>query len=172
MRTQMRRLDEETFSWKHILTSCASTASTLQLVLEGALERKSGTSMDTSVSRSPAPQIRACITVVDRSGSRYGPPGTRHLVYFVDDINMAAADKYDTQTAVELIRQAVDCHGWFDTEKTNFKVCGGARLCIVVRTCRVHRPLGLQTISIMKHRSSSHICYTARNITTFNGPPV
>ncbi len=37
---------------------------------------------------------------------------------------MAAADKYDTQTAVELMRQAVDYHGWFDTEKIHFKVCG------------------------------------------------
>ena len=53
MRAQMRRLDGETFCWKHIMISCASTASTVQVVLERALERKSGTSMNTSSFKGP-----------------------------------------------------------------------------------------------------------------------
>ena len=48
------------------------------------------------------------------AGSKYGPPGSRHLVYFVDDMNMPLVDKYDTQTAIELMRQHIDQKGWFD----------------------------------------------------------
>ena len=58
----------------------------MQAALEGPLERK--------------------------AGARYGPPGTRRLVYFVDDLNMPGKDKYDTQSALELLRQSVDYHGW------------------------------------------------------------
>lgn len=43
---------------------------------------------------------------------RYGPPGGRRLVYFVDDMNMPFVDKYDTQSAIELLRQMIDYHGW------------------------------------------------------------
>jgi hypothetical protein len=50
-------------------------------------------------------------------GVRYGPPGTKRLVYFVDDLNMPFVDKYDTQSAIELMRQSIDYKGWFD------KVC-------------------------------------------------
>ena len=48
------------------------------------------------------------------AGTRYGPPGTKRLIYFADDCNMPLVDKYDTQSAIELIRQAVDYQGWFD----------------------------------------------------------
>ena len=48
------------------------------------------------------------------TGTKYGPPGTKRLVYFVDDINMPLVDKYDTQTAIELMRQHIDQKGWFD----------------------------------------------------------
>lgn len=48
------------------------------------------------------------------AGVRYGPPGTKRLVYFVDDMNMPFVDKYDTQSAIELMRQSIDYRGWFD----------------------------------------------------------
>jgi hypothetical protein len=47
------------------------------------------------------------------TGVRYGPPGSRRLVYFVDDMNMPFVDKYDTQSAIELLRQMIDYHGWW-----------------------------------------------------------
>jgi dynein heavy chain len=49
-----------------------------------------------------------------RAGVRFGPPGGKRLVYFVDDINMPFVDKYDTQSAIELLRQSLDYRGWFD----------------------------------------------------------
>lgn len=48
-----------------------------------------------------------------KSGVRYGPPGSRRLVYFLDDLNMPFVDKYDTQSAIELARQFVDYKGWY-----------------------------------------------------------
>ncbi len=47
-----------------------------------------------------------------KSGVRFGPPGARRLVYFIDDMNMPLVDKYDTQSAIELARQLVDYRGW------------------------------------------------------------
>ena len=48
------------------------------------------------------------------AGVRYGPPGSKQLIYFVDDCNMPFVDKYDTQSAIELMRQSVDYRGWYD----------------------------------------------------------
>lgn len=53
---------------------------------------------------------RACASV----GVRLGPSGSKRLIYFIDDANMPLVDKYDTQSAIELIRQAVDYKGWYD----------------------------------------------------------
>lgn len=46
------------------------------------------------------------------AGMRFGPPGNRKLIYFVDDMSLPLVDKYDTQSAVELLRQSIDYHGW------------------------------------------------------------
>ena len=54
----------------------------------------------------------AHLPVALAAGVRYGPSGGRRLVYFIDDMNMPFKDKYDTQSAIELLRQMVDYHGW------------------------------------------------------------
>ena len=43
-------------------------------------------------------------------------------MYFVDDLNMPLVDKYDTQSAIELMRQSIDYRGWFDKSKILLKV--------------------------------------------------
>jgi P-loop containing dynein motor region len=53
---------------------------------------------------------------------RYGPQGAKQLTYFVDDLNMPYVDKYETQSAIELIRQSIDYHGWYDKAKILLKV--------------------------------------------------
>jgi len=45
-------------------------------------------------------------------------------VYFVDDMNMALVDKYDTQSAIEIMRQSIDYRGWFEKSKIFLKVRG------------------------------------------------
>ena len=54
----------------------------------------------------------SCVLPSCLPGVRYGPPGSRRMVYFVDDMNMPFVDKYDTQSAIELLRQMIDYHGW------------------------------------------------------------
>jgi dynein heavy chain len=75
-------LDPEACMYYSINMNSFSDAPSLQLMLEQPLEKKSGV--------------------------RYGPPGARRLVYFLDDLNMPFVDKYDTQSAIELARQMVD----------------------------------------------------------------
>ena len=40
-----------------------------------------------------------------QAGRNYGPPGTKKLVYFIDDMNMPEVDKYGTVQPHTLIRQ-------------------------------------------------------------------
>lgn len=56
-----------------------------------------------------------------RSGRTFGPPGTKKLVYFIDDLNMPCVDEYGTQSPLALIRQHMDYGVWFDTTKLEKK---------------------------------------------------
>ncbi|CAM9120279.1 unnamed protein product [Sphacelaria rigidula] len=49
-----------------------------------------------------------------RSGKTYGPPSSKRLIYFVDDLNMPFIEEYGTQTPIALLRQHMDYHGWYD----------------------------------------------------------
>lgn len=48
-----------------------------------------------------------------KSGRNYGPPGTRRLIYFIDDMNMPEVDKYGTVAPHTLIRQHMDHGHWW-----------------------------------------------------------
>ena len=56
-----------------------------------------------------------------RTGSTYGPPGSAKLIYFVDDLNLPEVDKYNTQSAIALIRQHQDYGHWYDLQKMTVK---------------------------------------------------
>ncbi|XP_031512836.1 dynein heavy chain 17, axonemal [Papio anubis] len=47
-----------------------------------------------------------------KSGRNYGPPGTKKLIYFIDDMNMPEVDKYGTVAPHTLIRQHMDHRHW------------------------------------------------------------
>ncbi|NXB98994.1 DYH17 protein, partial [Orthonyx spaldingii] len=72
-----------------------TTSAMLQAVLEKPLEKK--------------------------SGRIFGPPGTRRLVYFIDDMNMPEVDKYGTVAPHTLIRQHLDHGHWYDRNKLILK---------------------------------------------------
>ncbi|KAJ3191413.1 hypothetical protein HK101_007802 [Irineochytrium annulatum] len=72
-----------------------TTAWSLQSVLEKPLEKK--------------------------AGRNYGPPGTKKLIYFLDDLNMPEVDKYGTASPHTLLRQHLDYKHWYDRAKLTLK---------------------------------------------------
>ncbi|XP_055096955.1 dynein axonemal heavy chain 17 [Symphalangus syndactylus] len=56
-----------------------------------------------------------------KSGRNYGPPGTKKLIYFIDDMNMPEVDKYGTVAPHTLIRQHMDHRHWYDRHKLTLK---------------------------------------------------
>jgi dynein heavy chain len=56
-----------------------------------------------------------------RTGSTFGPPGSASMVYFIDDLNLPEVDKYNTQSAIALVRQHLDYQHWYDPAKFTSK---------------------------------------------------
>jgi dynein heavy chain len=57
-----------------------------------------------SYTDSAALQIVIESSVDKRAGKTYGPPPSKTLIYFLDDMNMPYLDKYGTQSPICLIR--------------------------------------------------------------------
>ena len=56
-----------------------------------------------------------------KAGRNFGPPGTKKLVYFIDDMNMPEVDTYGTVRPHTLIRQHLDYNHWYDRTKMTLK---------------------------------------------------
>ncbi|XP_077869744.1 dynein beta chain, ciliary-like [Saccoglossus kowalevskii] len=56
-----------------------------------------------------------------KAGRNYGPPGTKKLIYFIDDMNMPMVDTYGTVQPHTLIRQHMDYKHWYDRNKLTLK---------------------------------------------------
>ncbi|KAL8567586.1 hypothetical protein ACOMHN_054399 [Nucella lapillus] len=72
-----------------------TTSEMLQVILEKPLEKK--------------------------AGRNYGPPGSRRLIYFVDDLNMPEVDQYFTVQPHTFMRQHIDHRHWYDRTKLTLK---------------------------------------------------
>jgi dynein heavy chain len=60
--------------------------------------------------------------VIDkRSGKVFGPPATKKLVVFVDDLNLPYVEEYGTQNAISLLRQHMDYGTIFDRGDLGFR---------------------------------------------------
>jgi dynein heavy chain len=51
-----------------------------------------------------------------RAGRKYGPPAMKRCIYFVDDLNMPAMDKYETQSAIMLLTQILSYEAIYDRQ--------------------------------------------------------
>lgn len=56
-----------------------------------------------------------------KAGRNYGPPGSKKLIYFIDDMNMPEVDTYGTVEPHTLIRQHIDYSHWYDRVKMTLK---------------------------------------------------
>ncbi|XP_075225795.1 dynein beta chain, ciliary-like [Lycorma delicatula] len=56
-----------------------------------------------------------------KAGRNYGPPGSKVMIYFLDDMNMPEVDKYGTVQPHTLIRQHMDYQHWYDRVKLSLK---------------------------------------------------
>ncbi|XP_032831905.2 dynein axonemal heavy chain 9 isoform X1 [Petromyzon marinus] len=92
---KLSALDGDAYAVKNVPFNYYTTSAMLQAVLEKPLEKK--------------------------AGRNYGPPGTRRLVYFVDDMNMPEVDAYGTVQPHTLIRQHLDYNHWYDRQKLSLK---------------------------------------------------
>ena len=57
-----------------------------------------------------------------KAGKNFGPPGNKKLIYFVDDLNMAALDNYGTASNISLMRQHMGYNHIYDMGKLSEKV--------------------------------------------------
>lgn len=67
------------------------------------------------------------LPLVKKTGTNYGPPGQAKLIYFIDDINLPEVDKYDTQSAIALLRQHIEYEHVYDLSKLNVKSIGNTQ---------------------------------------------
>ncbi|NXU74079.1 DYH9 protein, partial [Oreotrochilus melanogaster] len=88
-------LDTDVYLVKKVPFNYYTTAAMLQGVLEKPLDKK--------------------------AGRNYGPPGTKKLIYFIDDLNMPEVDAYGTVQPHTLIRQHLDYGHWYDRTKLSLK---------------------------------------------------
>jgi dynein heavy chain len=61
-----------------------------------------------------------------------GPLGGKRMVFFVDDINMPALEKYGAQPPNELLRQIIDQGGFYDLKKFLFMEVSD---CVFIACC-------------------------------------
>uniref|UniRef100_A0A3B3RIQ7 Dynein axonemal heavy chain 17 n=1 Tax=Paramormyrops kingsleyae TaxID=1676925 RepID=A0A3B3RIQ7_9TELE len=88
-------LDSEKYMIKNVPFNYYTTSAMLQGILEKPLEKK--------------------------AGRNYGPPGSKRLIYFIDDMNMPEVDAYGTVQPHTLIRQHMDYSHWYDRNKLLLK---------------------------------------------------
>ncbi|XP_033840356.1 dynein heavy chain 9, axonemal isoform X2 [Periophthalmus magnuspinnatus] len=92
---KLASLDTDKYMIKNVPFNYYTTSSMLQAVLEKPLEKK--------------------------AGRNFGPPGSRRLVYFIDDLNMPEVDTYGTVQPHTLLRQHLDYNHWYDRNKLVLK---------------------------------------------------
>uniref|UniRef100_A0A4W3K7X4 Dynein axonemal heavy chain 17 n=1 Tax=Callorhinchus milii TaxID=7868 RepID=A0A4W3K7X4_CALMI len=95
MGDKLTSLEPEEYVIQSVPFNFYTTSAMLQAVLEKPLEKK--------------------------TGRNFAPPGTKKLIYFIDDMNMPEVDKYGTVAPHTFIRQHMDHGHWYDRTKLTLK---------------------------------------------------
>jgi dynein heavy chain len=62
-------------------------------------------------------QDTLCLPLEKKTGINFAPPGNTKLIYFVDDLTLPEVDKYNTQSAIALMRQLMEYDHIYDLNK-------------------------------------------------------
>ncbi|XP_055012614.1 dynein axonemal heavy chain 2 [Boleophthalmus pectinirostris] len=91
----------DSFKWATLTINMSSqtTSSNIQSIIESRLEK--------------------------RTKSVFMPVGGKHLLCFLDDLNMPALDPFGSQPPLELLRHWIDYSFWYDRQKQTHKVVKG-----------------------------------------------
>lgn len=103
---------------------------------------KTGCRLGSAQTRARDTQLFMESKLESKRKTRLGAPANRRVVFFVDDINMPAQEKYGAQPPIELLRQLVD----YKVSHISFVYVAG-----------VHYSIGSTTLySMTVHLSTSH----------------
>jgi len=91
LRTIQAAEQESTTSSIEIILNYFTNSMRLQSAMESGLEKKTGQSL--------------------------GPRGCKHLIYFIDDLNLPLVDKYGTQQSLAFLLQNLTYKFWYDRQK-------------------------------------------------------
>ena len=111
---------------KHPVMICGGAGTGKSQLLLRALKQVSDDLMPVGISLNFYSDAKALQAILEaplekKAGKVFGPPGSRDIVYCIDDVNMPKVDTYGTQSALALVRQHMDHGMWYDMTKMSQK---------------------------------------------------
>ncbi len=101
VKDKLRSLDPDQYFFLSMNLNCYTDSLSLQTSMESMVEKK--------------------------TGKLFGPPGSKKLIYFIDDLNMPLVDKYGTQQPIALLLQHMDYGEWYERTKLTLKQIQGVQ---------------------------------------------
>jgi dynein heavy chain len=98
-----------------------------------------------------------------KAGKNFGPIAAKHLVFFLDDMNLEHSDQFGGQSGLELIRQVLDYKTWYDRSKHTIKVLNNTQLIAAMNLVRGNSNVNAR---LLRHFFIFHQEYAADSVTS------